>query len=400
MASDPYRHFGVPTIINCVGFATRVGGSCPDWPILDAMRDANRGYVEIDDLQAAASRVIARHTGAEAGIVTCGAAAGLTLAAAACLVGSNVEWMDQLPDTAHFPRNEIIYPEAGPYDYDHPLRTAGARLVSVDYQAADALKRIEAAIGPRTAAIGYAWLQANESPRLDALIELAHRHGLPVIIDGAMALPPAENLTRFVRLGADLVVISGGKHLGGPQASGILCGKEHLVRSAWVQMVDMDVRPGSWSLRRWIDEGWIERPPRHGIGRSMKVGKESIIGLLCALEAYVQRDFQAEQDRWRSLAEGIAAGITAIGAYSVGLRFPSPTGQPYPTVQVEVRAGALDIDMRGVQNALRDHRPKIILAEDETDTNRAYIYPMCLHVDDVDRIIAAFTHVAARRQSS
>ncbi|MGE3405344.1 MAG: hypothetical protein AB7I37_00915, partial [Pirellulales bacterium] len=126
MEINPYRHFGVPEIINCVGFATRVGGSCPSEPILHAMLAANRAFVEIDDLQAAASRVIARGTGAEAGLVTSGAAAGLALAAAACLAGNDVEAMDQLPDTSQIARHEIIYPQPGPYDYDHPLRTAGA----------------------------------------------------------------------------------------------------------------------------------------------------------------------------------------------------------------------------------------------------------------------------------
>src|SRR5204863_2330150 len=99
MRANPFQHFGVTEIINCVGYATRVGGSCPSEPILDAMRRANRAFVEIDDLQFAASKVIARHTGAEAGIVTCGASAGLTLASAACMTGANVEWMDRLPNT-------------------------------------------------------------------------------------------------------------------------------------------------------------------------------------------------------------------------------------------------------------------------------------------------------------
>jgi D-glucosaminate-6-phosphate ammonia-lyase len=396
MASDPYRHFGVTEIINGVGFATRVAGSCPSEAVLDAMRQANRAYVEIDDLQAAASRVIARATGAQAGIVTCGAAAGLTLAAAAAMVGAHVEQMDQLPDTSGIEHNEIIYPQAGPFDYDHPLRTSGARLVTLDYRAADALERIAAAIGPRTAAVGYAWLHVDERPPLEELARLAHRHGLPLIVDGAMSLPPTENLTRFIGLGADLVVYSGGKHLGGPQASGILCGREDLIRSCWVQMVDMDVRPASWSLRRWIDEGWIARPPRHGIGRSMKVGKEAIVGALVALEAYAMRDFQAEQRGWQSLAEQIAAGLAALPGFRVALRFPSPTGQPYPTVQVEIEEGALGIDMPGLLNALRNHRPSIILAESDTIPGRAYIYPICLRPDDPAKIVAAFAALAAR----
>ncbi len=396
MQSNPFRHFGVPEIINCVGFATRVGGSCPSEAILDAMRAANREYVEIDDLQAAASKVIARATGAEAGLVTCGAAAGLTLAAAACMVGSNVEEMDQLPDVSRIARNEIIYPRPGPYDYDHPLRTAGARLISLDYGSPNALQQIAAAIGPQTAAVGYAWLQVEEAPPIEQVAELAHRQRLPLIVDGAMSLPPTESLTKFIRQGADLVVYSGGKHLGGPQASGILCGKETLIRSAWAQMVDMDVRAGTWSLRTWIDQGWISRPPRHGIGRSMKVGKEAVIGLLTAIEAYSQRDFAAEQQRWRSLAEQIVSGLSRLDCFHAQLLFPSPTGQPFPTVQVEVQNGVLAIDMAGVLNELRQQAPKVILSESDSSTDRAFIYTMCLDPHDPGRIIAAFERVAAK----
>src|SRR5688500_665549 len=108
MPGQVYEHFGVPTIINCVGYATRVGGSCPSEAVLQAMLEANQAYIEIDDLQAAASRVIANATGAEAGVITCGAAAALTLAAAACLAGCDATLMDQLPDISAVPRHEII----------------------------------------------------------------------------------------------------------------------------------------------------------------------------------------------------------------------------------------------------------------------------------------------------
>src|SRR5262249_49666093 len=157
-------------------------------------------------------------------------------------------------------------------DYEHPLRASGAKLVEIDYAAADALKQIEKAITRKTAAIGYAWYHVDEKPSVKKLAALAHRHKLPLIVDAAMSLPPAENLTRFIRGGAALVVCGGGKHRGGPQASGFLWGRRDLIRSTWVQMVDMDVRAGTWSRRRWIEEGWIARPPRHGIGRSMKAG--------------------------------------------------------------------------------------------------------------------------------
>jgi L-seryl-tRNA(Ser) seleniumtransferase len=354
------------------------------------MEEAAQAYVEIDDLEAAASWLISRCTGAEAGIVTCGAAAGVTLAAAACLAGSDPERMDRLPDVGDFPCFEIIYPTAGPYDYDHAVRLSGAKVVEIDYSAGDALARVEAAIGSRTAAVGYAWYHAVERPAIRDLAEVAHRHGVPLLVDGAMSLPPVENLRKFIAQGADLVAFSGGKHLGGPQASGILCGRKDLVRSAWLQMVDMDVRPGTWSLRPWIEEGWVARPPRHGIGRSMKVGKEAIVGLMAALETYDRRDHAAELAGWRRRADEIASGLASLSVLRVTSLFPSPTGQPFPAVRIETEG------MRGLIRALRELRPKILMAEDEVAEDRAYIYPMCLRPQDVPYIVASIRWVVQK----
>lgn len=398
MQLKTYERLGVPEVINCVGYATRVGGSCPKQPVLEAMREAQLASVEIDDLQAAASRLIAECTGAEAGIVTCGAAAGLTLAAAACLAGADPVRMDRLPDISGCPRFEIIYPRAGPFDYEHPLRLAGARLVEVDYQAARALADIEAAIRPQTAALGYAWYQTAEAPDLEALAQLAHRRGLPLLVDAAMALPPVENLGNFIRRGADLVVFSGGKHLGGPQASGLLCGRRDLVRSAWVQMVDMDVRAGTWSLRSWIEEGWISRPPRHGIGRSMKAGKEAIVGLLTALQAYRTRDHAAELAVWQGHVAALASGLARLTGLRCTRLFPSPTGQPFPVLQLDVDGATAGFQLRDLIQGLRELRPKVILAEDETNANRAFLYPMALGPDDPAYVVAAIEKFASSLQ--
>jgi len=393
VTNRPYDHFSVTEVVNAIGYATRVGGSCPSEDILQAMYTANQAYVEIDDLQAAAWSLIARCTGAQAGIVTSGAAAGLTLAAAACLAGNDPDLMERLPDITSFPRYEIIYPKPGPFDYDHALRLAGAHLIEMDYGARDALSQLEARIGPHTAAIGYQWLQVEESPSIRQLAALAHRHGLPLIIDAALSLPPVSNLTYFIECGADLVTFSGGKHIGGPQASGILCGREALIRSAWVQMVDMDVRAETWSLRAWIEDGWIRRPPRHGIGRSMKLGKESIIGLMLALERYLQRDYDAEYEHWRSIISMIAEGLADIPGLHVRALPAAPNGQPYPVLKIRCDKSTLGITTQELLNHLRQLRPKILLAEDERDRDEATFFPMCLHPDQVDYIVASVRQI-------
>lgn len=388
MPDNAYTRFGVPEIVNCVGYATRVGGSCPHPEVLQAMLEANSAFVEIDDLEAAASRVIVKATGAEAGLATCSASAALTLAAAACLAGNDPDLMDRLPDVSGCPRTEIIFYQPGPFDYDHPIRTAGAKLVTLDYSAPDALDRIRKAINPRTAAIGYVWLGTKESPAIADLAKLAHEHDLPLIIDGALSLPPVENLHSFIDRGADLVAISGGKHLGGPQNSGILCGRKNLIRSAWVQMVDMDVRRGTWSLQSLIDEGWISRPPRHGIGRAMKIGKDAIMGLMVAIERFATRDHAAQLAGWQNSIATIADGIADL-PLQVKQLYPAPNGQPIPVLRIESGTGPHAARVRDLILALRKLPRKVILSEDERTPDVAYIYPMCLRAGDPETVVTS-----------
>jgi D-glucosaminate-6-phosphate ammonia-lyase len=397
MPSEPSAaaRFGVPEIVNGVGYATRVGSGFMHPDVLRAMQEGAGLAVEIDDLQAAASRLIGRCTGAEAGIVTAGAGAALSLAAAACLAGNDTDLMDHLPDVSGCPRQEIIYPRPGPFDYDHAVRLSGTRLVEIDYGSPDALAQIERALTPRTAAIGFVWLGPEERPDFSSLVRLAHGHDLPVIVDASVSLPPAENLRAFIGRDADLVAYSGGKHLGGPQGSGILCGRARLVRSAWLQMVDMDVRPGTWSLRPWIDAGWVARPPRHGIGRSMKLGKETIFGLMAALERYERRDHAAELSAWRASIDRIAAGLRDVTGLRLQSLFPSPSGRAFPVLQIESGEPPAGLNVTRLIARLRELPRKIILAEDEQSPDRAYLYPMCLRPEDVDYILASFRAVLA-----
>ena len=239
------------------------------------------------------------------------------------------------------------------------------------------MEQIAAAINPRTAAIGYVWLRTDERPAIVELAQLAHDRGLPLIVDAAMSLPPRENLHRFIELGADLVAISGGKHLGGPQASGILAGRQEFIRSAWLQMVDMDVRRETWSLKSLVDEGWISRSPGHGIGRSMKVSKEQIVGLMKALKRYADRDHDAELQTWHNHVDSMYEGLRDIEALQPQKDFPAPNGQPWPVLELRAN-GAL-------RGRLREHR--IILAESDVDPEVAFVSPICLRSEDPATIV-------------
>lgn len=299
MSGDIYAALGVRRRINAAGTLTRLGGALMDPEVVDAMARAARASVDIGELQAAASRTISRITGAEAGIITTGAAAALTLAAAAAMTRWDVARMAALPHADGFP-NEILLPRTHYTQYAHALRASGARLVDLGHndrgtgagvRGLEAWE-IEAAITPRTAAFAFAANPGN-IPDLQTVIEVCKARDIPVIVDAAAQLPPKANLRRFFELGADLVAFSGGKAIGGPQASGILAGRRDLAGAALAQQLDMDVSPSTWTPPDLIDAGKMKGVPHHGLGRGFKAGKEEIVGLVVALERFAAADDEA-----------------------------------------------------------------------------------------------------------
>ena len=247
-----YTQFGLEPIINAAGASTRVGGPLMHPAAAKAMLEAAGSCIALDQLQAAASRIIAETTGAEAGYVTAGAAAGLTLAAAACLAKLDIAIMDRLPDTSGLP-NEIVISREQRNGYDHALRAAGAQLVEVgmnELVAGAGVRRTEvweydAAITDRTVAVAY-FANPDSAPPVEEVASLCQQRGVPLIVDAAGQLPPAANLRRFVDAGADLVTFSGGKGLRGPQSSGILAGRRDLIMSAALQQLDLDEHWSVW----------------------------------------------------------------------------------------------------------------------------------------------------------
>jgi L-seryl-tRNA(Ser) seleniumtransferase len=325
--TDIYARLGVKRRINAAGTLTRLGGSPMASEVLDAMRDAAAIAVDIGELQSAASRIIAKATGAEAGLVTSGASAALTLAAAACLAGYDIARMARLPDTRDMP-NEIVMARAHRNAYDHALRLAGATIVDIGHndrgtgagvRGLEAWE-IEAAFGPRTAAFCFV-ATAETKHDLPCVVENCRRRAVPVIVDAAAQLPPSANLQAFIAASADLVVFSGGKAIGGPQSTGILAGKRDLVAAALLQQLDMDVVPERWHAPDFVDRAKVPVPPHHGIGRGFKVGKEEIVGLLVALERFSAGDdltcLRAAEARLEKIAEELQRVETRIVAGKV-----------------------------------------------------------------------------------
>ncbi|MGH9470522.1 MAG: aminotransferase class V-fold PLP-dependent enzyme [Terriglobia bacterium] len=382
---DIYKKLGVRPIINARSYSTKAGGCALPAEVLDAMRAAGESCVRIEDLQEASGRVIAETTGAEFGIVTSGASAALTLAAAACIAGLDVARMERLPDTRGM-KNEFVVHRTHRNDYDHALRAAGAKFVETGYSYFTFSREVEEAVTERTCGFFYQAGAGEGSLSLNEFVSIAHRHGLPVIVDAAAQLPPPANLRAFIAEGADLVAFSGGKHLHGPQATGILCGTSDLILSASLQHQDMDVFPETWPRRRLIAEGIIAGPPHHGIGRGFKVGKEEIAGLIAALQLYAQRDFEAERRQWRTDMKCVVDSVRGLRGVSAEVVCPQSDGREIPRAVINVDPAVAGLDANAVINALQAGEPPICVFEKLARSGAVVIMPEALRPGEAEII--------------
>ena len=393
-----YRELGVREVINGRGYSTKVGGSIMDPEVVEAMRQASQSFVRIEDLEQAASRTIAEVTGAEAGYVTSGAAAALTLGMAACMTRLDPEKMNRLPETSGM-KDEVIIQRGHRNDYDHALRAAGAKVKEIGYHYATFPYELEEAIDDSTAAVFYLAGLADGSLPLEQVTEIARKREVPVIVDGSAELPPRENLSKFIAQGADLVAFSGGKHIRGPQASGFLCGNKDLILAAALQHQDMDVFPETWSYRALIQEGRLAGPPHHGIGRGLKVGKEEIVGLIAALKRYLQDDLEEELERWKHDIQTIVEGVNQIEGLNGTFKFPMPGGRTVPAAHILVDPDAFGRDAHALINALQDGDPIIAVYESFARQGTMVIFPEALRPGDVERILQRLQPIRLERES-
>jgi D-glucosaminate-6-phosphate ammonia-lyase len=375
-----YERVGVRTIINAKGPSTRLSGGQMRPEVAEAMVEASQHCVDMAELQARASEIISEVTGAEAGLVTSGAAAGLLLGAAACVTGLDAGRMNRLPDTDGM-SDEIVMVRSQRNFYDHMIRAVGVKLVEVglpNRYAGAGVRDAEAweiadALSDRTAAVH--WVAGPDArPRLEQVVEVAHAAGVPVLVDAAAQLPPIENLKRFIEAGADLVAFSGGKAIGGPQASGILCGRRYLVMAAALQNLDLDVLYELWAPpMHFIDKTRLKGLPQHGIGRGCKVGKEEIAGLLTALRLFVEEDGGARRARWRGLMQELADGLADLPHASARLLDEGEV--PLVALDLDAAAGigALELMKRLEQGA-----PAVFADPAAVDRGRILFGPMSL----------------------
>ncbi len=320
------RLLGVHPHLPAHGHATSLGGSRMPREVIQAMQEANDYFVLMDELMLAAGKRAAEVVKAEAAVITSGAASGLLLGAAACLTGTDEEKMRALPHPT-WPRRECVIQKGHRYMYDRAMRSAGMTLVEVEGR-----EQIVNALGDTTAMLfgiprhGDLIGAGPDVVPPEELIPIGQRAGVPVMIDGASRLPPASHLTIYNELGADLVAISGGKGLRGPQSTGILSGRADLIEAAGRQAA-----------------------PNDHIGRGMKVGKEEIIGLIAALNRYESLDHASVRSAWKAKADYIAAELHDVPGLDVAVKGEDEY-EPY--VELTWDEGVIPLSRKQVRETL------------------------------------------------
>jgi D-glucosaminate-6-phosphate ammonia-lyase len=380
-----YHELGLEPIINVSGSVTRLGGAPMPPAVLEAFRSAAEDCVPLDALHGAACGVIAEITGAEAGLVTAGAAAALTLGTAAILARDDLGRMERLPQCSGF-NSEFVIAREQRNGYDHAVRAAGATLVEVgmnEVVAGSGVRRTEvweyaAAFGPNAAGVLYVH-DAAARPSLVEVVAEAHAAGLPVLVDAAGELPPRANLRAILASGADLVCFSGGKSIRGPQATGILCGRRDLVGSAALQMLDTDDHFELWAPPpELIDKAKFRGLPRHGIGRAMKVSKEQIVSLLIAIKLFASGGYDAELLGMRNRLEKVADALE--GRPARGRIIVPADGESLPLLEIVIDEAVLGRSALEVCRRLRCGSPPVYPGHGMLHESKLVINP--LHLTD------------------
>jgi D-glucosaminate-6-phosphate ammonia-lyase len=332
-----YQSIGVEPVINCRGTFTIIGASVETPETRAAMEYAARYFVQYDELAEGVGRRLAELTGAEWGMVSAGCAAGLKHVTAACVAGGNPEKLIRIPDLTGFDKTEVVIPRSSRSVYDHAVRNIGVKIIVVD-----TAEELADALSPRTAMV---YLTAGgpsvSGPlSLENVARLAKPRDIPILVDAA-----AENLTIpnvHLERGATVVAYSGGKAIRGPQCSGLLLGRKDILMSAWQAS-----------------------SPHHGPGRDNKVGREEMLGLLAAVEAWVKRDHDAEWKKWLSYLDTISKRVSAVDGIETAVREPMGLSNHSPTLVISWDPAKLHVTGEEIAEELARTKPRIALAGGE-----------------------------------
>jgi uncharacterized pyridoxal phosphate-dependent enzyme len=336
-----YEELGVTTVINGQGTMTVLGGSLMRPEVEAVMAIAGRHFVSIPDLEVAAGKRIAEMLKLPEGygaLVTSGAAAAMQSGLAGILTGDNPKFIEQLPDLTGM-KSEVIIQKSHRNGFDHQLRATGIKLVVIETK-----EQLVRAINPNTAMMHFSnFANAAGAIKVEEWVKIAHEHNIPAFIDGAADTPPVSHLWDYANMGYDLIAFSGGKAMRGPQCAGLLIGKKDLV---------------AYALRN-------NSPNEDTIGRSQKVGKEEIVGMVKALELYLAEDHDALNREWQRRLEYISGEITKIPGVTTEYSVPDVANH-VPHLDIHWDAKRVAITPGDASAALRKLKPSIVIGPAES----------------------------------
>ncbi|QJW90004.1 selenocysteine synthase [Spirosoma taeanense] len=327
------KELGIRTFINAAGTYTAMTGSLMEDDVMDTILTSSKEFMMLDDVQTKVGEKIAALTHAESAVVTAGCFSAMTLGLAGVLTGMDQKKVEQLPHLAGTGmKSEVIAQKAHNIGYSHALTNTGCTIIQVE-----TLADVEKAINEKTALLWFLNIQSDKGQIThQQWVDLGKKHNIPTMIDIAADVPPVENLWKFNDMGFDLVCVSGGKAMRGPQSAGLLMGKKDIIAAARLSM-----------------------PPRGStIGRGMKVNKEEILGMYVALEKFVAMDHQKEWKMWEDRAAHIANTAKSVNGVTVET-FAPELGNHTPTLRVAWATDKVKLTPKALQEQLRNGNPSI-----------------------------------------
>jgi D-glucosaminate-6-phosphate ammonia-lyase len=327
---DYFRELGVRPFINAAGTYTAMTASLMPPEVMEAINYASKHFVMLDELHDRVGQRIATLLRSEAAMVTSGAASALTLGTAAVLTGTDRQKIVDLPNLAAM-KSEVIIQKAHRFGYDHAVRNCGVRLVEVETP-----DELERAVNEKTAMMLFYNAATPEGPiRDEEFVRLGKKHGIPTFNDAAADVPPVENFWKYTAMGFDLVAISGGKGIRGPQSAGLLLGRKGLIEAAR-----------------------LNAPPNgNTVGRGLKVNKEEMLGMLVALELFLAKDHARENREFERRAEMIRSSVAAVPGVKAEVFVP-PVSNHVPHIRISWEGGDEAAAAAAVK-AMKDGEPSI-----------------------------------------
>src|SRR5215469_7864218 len=337
---DVYEELGVTTVINAQGTMTYLGGSLPHPEVEAVMALAAQHFVPIVGLEVAAGKRICELLKLPPdydAIVTCGAAAGMQSGLAGILTGNDPKFIEQLPDLTGM-KSEVIIQRSHRNGFDHQLRATGVKLIEVESR-----EEVKRAINSKTAMMHFSnFANAAGRIKVDEWVKLAHENQIPAFNDAAADTPPVSHLWDYANMGYDLIAFSGGKAIRGPQCAGLLIGKKEFIANALLN----------------------NSPHEDTLGRSMKVGKEEIVGMVKALECYLNDDHAALDKEWWRRLDAVSAEITRVPGVTTSMNVPDVANHvPHMSIAWDPRK--ISLAPRDAAAALKNGKPSIVLDSSE-----------------------------------